>query len=170
MLIGFLVITLLIALLTALYKLERSQKNRPRAKMEEYWNGRERRQHQRFKTSLNVTYLLKKAPHNNSNGKTVNLSEGGAQLLLDMKLAVKDLLELEILIPCSTKMRSEDSGAPQENMRARLVGEVVWSKESEEESLGKRFFHAGIRFLNMNEPHKRTLCEYIRTLPSDSAD
>lgn len=128
----------------------------PSAKLEEYWNGEERRRHLRFKEVLEVMYIVEKRPHL-KNGKTVNISEGGIKLLLDEKLAKGAILDLKIALPNSKEV-------------AEIEGEVVWSSDSQDKDpSGKRQFHSGVSFLAMREPYGTNFINYIRSLSEEIA-
>lgn len=147
-------IVLLAMILFMLYRNERlrSKHMMPRATMEEYWDGKERRRHFRFQKTLGVSYAVEKKAHLKSNGKTVDISESGMKLLLDEKLPKGVILDLMIELPGSKKM-------------AEVEGEVVWSEEvAEKHPSGKRFFHSGIRFSAIKEPSGKSLIDYIRSV------
>ena len=154
----FLVVeTLFIILLTMIlfmfYVNERSsgRNSLPRAAMEECWSGKERRQHVRFKKSLEVNYLIRKNSHIKNNGRTVDISQGGMKLYLEEKLAKGTVLELEVNVPDVKKI-------------AMLEGEVVWSEDAGEDAAGRRFFHSGIMFTVPKDPSAAHLIEYIKSL------
>lgn len=142
-----------------IYRNERpSSKNLlPRAKAEEYWDGKERRRHVRFKKALEVTYVIEKKPHLRD-GKTVDISEGGLKLLLAEKLAIGTMMDLHIAIPCSDKTTDTE-----------MEGEVVWSSEARDDAIsGKRLFYSGIKFFAIPEPRGTSLIGYINSLAEDS--
>lgn len=153
MIIELLFIVLLVMILFMLYKGERmlSKKVLPRAKIEECWNGRERRRHVRFKKMLEATYVIEKKPRLKS-GKTVDISEGGAKLILAEKLSKGTMLCLEISIPGSQNT-------------VEMEGEIVWSNESNEtDPSGKRLFYSGVRIVAIKEPSAADFINYIRSL------
>jgi len=155
--IELLFIVLLSTVLLISYKNEKvvSKNISPLAKVEEYWSGKERRQHFRFDKVLEVTYSVVKKPHLKSSGITVDISEGGMKLLLDDKLSKGAILDLKIMLPDSKK-------------NAEVEGEVVWSDEVDGlDSSGKRLFHSGIRFLALKEPAGARLIDYVRSLASE---
>lgn len=124
----------------------------PHASVEEYWSGKERRQHFRFKCELDVTYTVEVKPNLKSRAKTVDISEGGMKLRLDDKLPSGSILDLKIALP---------------NLKqpAEIEGEVVWSKEIDgSDPSGKRYFYSGIKFRAMREPAENVLANYIRSL------
>lgn len=152
-------IVLLVMILLMVYRHDGvlSKRNMPTARIEEYWNGKERRRHLRFKKVLEVNYTVEKKPHL-KNGKTVDISEGGVKLLLDEKLREGVILALKIALPNS-------------KMMAEIEGDVVWSSEAQDKDpSGKRLFHSGIRFFAMREPSGTNLVDYIRSLSEESAD
>jgi c-di-GMP-binding flagellar brake protein YcgR len=119
--------------------------------VEEYWANNERREHKRFERYLEVEYSVRKKPHL-KNGKTLNISKGGAKLLLDGKLPVGEILDIKVHIP-------------EKNRRIEIEGEVVWTKETEEKDpSGKRFFHSGIKFIAIKEPFDMHFSDYISFL------
>ena len=138
--------------LVALWGLERlsSTKLIPRAKVEEYWTGEERRQHLRFKHVLEVEYNIEKKPRL-TNSRTLDISKGGMKLVLDEKLPSGAIIDVKIQIP--------------EKKIIEVEGKVIWTKESEgRDAQGKRFFHSGIKFIGIREPSGIRLAEYINYL------
>ncbi|MFA6320676.1 MAG: PilZ domain-containing protein [Candidatus Omnitrophota bacterium] len=133
-------------------------KNRFRhAKLEGYWSGRERRQHPRFTQSLAISYsVLKKSIAKNISGKTIDISEGGAKLLLDEKLPLGTALSLKILLPNSGNT-------------AEVAGDIVWTEDAAgtDELSGKRFFYSGVKFSSIKEPFGKNFIDYIRSIPAD---
>lgn len=125
-----------------------------RAMMEECWEGKERRAHVRFKKCLEVSYAHRKRPQASaSNGKTVDISLGGAKLLLEEKLAKGAILFLKLVLP--------ETGHAVE-----AEGEIVWSEEQGgKDPDGRRMFHAGVKFLTVKSPTETPLFDYIRKLP-----
>jgi len=129
-----------------------SKRSAPHARVEEYWNGKERRQHFRFEKELEVEYAVEKRPHLKSSGKTLDISEGGMRLLIEEKLQNGAILDLKIELPDTKRI-------------AEIEGEVVWSEEVDGlDASGKRLFHAGIKFLALKEPSGVSLIEYIHSL------
>lgn len=138
--------------LVALRGLERlsSKKLIPRAKVEEYWMGEERRLHLRFKHDLEVEYNVEKKPRL-TNGRTLDISKGGMRLVLDEKLPNGAIIDVKIQTP--------------EKKIIEVEGEVIWTKESGgRDAQGKRFFHSGIKFIGIREPSGIHLAEYINCL------
>lgn len=149
-------IGLLGAILFMVYKSEilTAKDRMPRACVEEYWDGKERRKYTRFKKELEVNYVVRKKPYLANKVNTVDISEGGMKLRLDEKLADGMILDLKVNIP-DTKSAAE------------LEGKVVWSGDGEEkDSIGKRYFYAGIEFLAVKPPSGDQLFDYIRSLTS----
>lgn len=150
-------IVLLFMILGLLYRNEKilAKKASPHAKIEEYWNGMERRRYARFREILEAMYKIEKRPHLKT-GKTVDISEGGVKLLLDEKLAKGTIIDLQIAFPNSKKS-------------AEVEGEVVWTSEYQEADASiKRLFHSGVKFLAINQPQGTNLIDYIRSLSEDS--
>ena len=153
LILELLFIVVLVMILFMVYRNERisSRDLVSRAKIEEYWNGKERRHHVRFKKALEVTYSVEKKSGLNSS-KTVDISEGGVKLLLDEKLSEGTMINLHIVLPNSKKILD-------------VEGEIVWSSESQEtDASNKRFFYSGIRFFAMRKPSGTILIDYIRSL------
>jgi hypothetical protein len=156
----FLVLELLFIILLSmvlffLYQNERAsgRSSFRRAVLEGCWTGKERRQHVRFKKSLEISYVARKRQQLRSNGKTVDISIGGAKLLLDEKLSKGAILLIKMLLP--------DVGKTVE-----AEGEVVWSECLDQDVAGgKGFFHAGVKFLAVKNPDDGYLLEYVRSLP-----
>ena len=152
-------IVLLSMMLFMVYKNERTsaKKSLPRAKAEEYWNGKERRRHVRFKKALELTYMVEKKPHL-KHSRTVDISEGGLKLVLAEKLATGTIMDLRIALPNSR------------NTEIEIEGDVVWSGDAkDEEGSGKRLFYSGIKFFAIPEPSGTDLINYLRSLAKDSA-
>ena len=160
LLIGeMLFIVLLVMVLFLLYKADwfRSGNVLPRARVEEYWTGKERREHVRFKKVLEVSYSTRKTPRADNNSKTIDISAGGMKLLLAEKLQKGAILDLKVALP--------DGGKT-----AKVEGEVVWSEEAlfYKDGSGRRFFYSGIRFRSIKEPAGTSFFEYVRSLASDN--
>lgn len=152
-------ITLLVAILFLIFKNDGfNAKNRFRhARLEGYWRGKDRRQHPRFTQSLAISYsVMKKRIAEGLSGKTIDISEGGAKLLLDEKLPLGTPLSLKVLLP--------DSGHT-----AEIAGDVVWTEDASDvdAASGKRFFYSGIKFSSIKEPFGKYFIEYIRSIPID---
>lgn len=122
-----------------------------RAKVEESWDGEERREHKRLKNDLDVEYNVEKKPHLKA-AKSADISKGGMRLLLDEKLSKGSILDLKLTIPGMKKT-------------IEVEGEVVWTNETEEKDRsGKRFFHTGIKFVAIKELYGVHLSEYLASL------
>ena len=120
----------------------------PRAKIEEYWDGEERRLHERFSRALEVEYSVEKRPHR-KNGRTVDLSKGGMKLLLDEKLPKGAVLDLKM--PVLGKRQTIE-----------LEAEVIWTNDADrKDPSGKRFFFSGLKFIAVKEPAGVHLSEYL---------
>ncbi|MDP3730436.1 MAG: PilZ domain-containing protein [Candidatus Omnitrophota bacterium] len=120
----------------------------PRAKIEECWNGEERRSHERFERDLEVEYSVERRPHL-KNGRTVDLSKGGLKLLLDEKLPKGAILDLKLYIP-------------QMRQAIEAETEVVWTSDADKKDpSGKRFFFSGLKFIAVKEPAGIHLSEYL---------
>ncbi len=149
-------IVLLVAILYLIFKYDGfSSRNRSRqCKIEECWSGRERRQHPRFAQSIAISYsVMKKRISNGISGKTVDISEGGAKLVLDEKLPIGASLLLKILVPGS-------------GLTAEISGDVVWTEDASEiqESSGKRYFYSGVKFSSIKEPAGKHFIDFIRSI------
>lgn len=157
--VELLFIALLAMVLIMLYKNERtfSKHSAPQAIAEEYWSGKERRKHVRFKKTIDVYYTVRKKPFLKNNARTADISEGGIKIVLDEKLAKGTILELKISIPNSN--RTQD-----------VEGEIVWSEEAPDKpASGKRIFYSGVKFRALKPSPDNTLLTYIRSLPSSVA-
>jgi len=157
LIVELLFVVLLSMILYMIYLHERilTKKNTPQAKMEEFWSGKERREHFRFEKSLGVNYIIEKKAHLKNAGTTVDISEGGMKLLLDEKLSNDTIVDLKVFLPNSHKF-------------AEVEGKVIWSEEVKEiDPSGKRLFYSGISFIAVKEPSNGKLAEYIRSLASD---
>lgn len=154
LIIELLFILILSMILFIIYRHESllSKRALPQARIEEYWSGKERRQHFRFKKEFRVNYTVEKEPNLKSNAKTVDISESGMKILLDDKLAKGAILDMKIALPDSRKF-------------AEVEGEVIWSEDIGGTDLsGKRYFYSGIRFRAVKEPAENILADYIHSL------
>lgn len=125
----------------------------PRAKIEEAWDGKERRRLVRFKKEIDVEYTVEKKPHIKK-GKSIDISMGGMGLFLDEKLVAGTIIDLKLDIPGTKKI-------------FEVEGEIVWTKDAEEkDSSGKRFFRAGMKYIAIKEPCGRHLSAYLASLES----
>lgn len=153
----------IILLVVILVMLRRSERNvakntMPRARIEEWWDGKERRSHIRFRKALEVDYSIENNPRLNNRCKTVDISEGGMKLLLEEKPAKGSILSLKVILPDIRKV-------------AEVKGEVVWLEDvAQSDQSGKRFFCSGIKFAEIKQPPGNPLLEYIRSLPAAFAE
>lgn len=124
-----------------------------RAKVEEFWDGEERRLHERFSKDLEVEYSVRAKPHL-KNGRTVDLSKGGMKLLLDEKLQKGAILAIKVHIP-------------EKRSTVELEAEVVWTSDADKKDpSGRRFFFSGLKFISIKEPAGIHLSEYLAHLGS----
>jgi hypothetical protein len=155
-LIGGTVFLILLSItLTMLWAHEKiaTKKVVPHAKIEECWDGEERRSHERFNKDLEVEYSVEKKPHL-KNGRTVDLSKLGMKLLLDEKLPKGALLDLKVYIP-------------EKRQVIEVEAEVVWTSDADtKDPSGKRFFFSGMKFIAVKEPAGVHLSEYLSSLGS----
>lgn len=122
-----------------------------------YWILRERRRYVRFKEEIKIRYnILNKSP-DLRNVKTSDLSERGLCLLTYEKLKEKSYLNLEMELPHFSKP-------------VRLVGQVVWLKELHaRDAQGRRLFHVGISFLEINPEAEALLLTHLSNLRPQQA-
>jgi Tfp pilus assembly protein PilZ len=156
--IGLFFIILLSMVLFMLYRNDHMtvKNNRRHAKVEEYWDGKDRRRHARFKKSLDIVYTVFKKPHLRGSARTVDISEGGVKVLLDEKHSIGTIIDLKINLPSS----SQDIEAE---------GRVVWCEEQKDvRESPKRFFYHGIEFTAIKEPSGKHLRDYLGSLLADS--
>lgn len=126
----------------------------PHARIKEYWDEDERRSHIRFNKDLEVEYSVEKKPHLKK-GRTLNLSKGGAKLLIDEKLPKGTLLYLRLSLP-------------EKRQPIEIDSEVIWTNDTDEKDLsGKRFFHSGLKFIAIKEPSETYFLQYITHLESE---
>ena len=128
-----------------------------RGVIKECWGGDERRKHARISTELSVVYTPLK---NNqiANGKTKNISMGGACLVASVKPQLKDILNLQIQIPNYKKA-------------VNATGRVVWISESDyaKGEPGLRYFDVGLEFTKLGDENKKWLEEYLKPfIPADT--
>lgn len=155
LIVGIVFLILLAITLSMLWAHEKiaTRKVTPRAKIEEYWNGEERRSYERFNKDLEIEYSVEKSPRL-KNSRTVDLSKGGIKLLLDEKLPKGAILDLKIHIP-------------ERKQTIEAETEVVWTSDAEgNDSSGKRFFLSGLKFIAVKEPSGIHLSEYLTLLKS----
>lgn len=125
----------------------------PRARIEEYWDGEERRKHLRFRNEIEVEYAIEKKPHLKSSF-TIDISKGGMRLKLDEKLSSGTIMDIKIRT--SAKQLIE------------IEAEVVWTKAIDgTDPLGRRFFHSGVKFIGIKEPSGIHLNNYLNALKSE---
>jgi c-di-GMP-binding flagellar brake protein YcgR len=127
------------------------KKAEPIGKLEEYWDGKERRRAVRVDTTLNVRYRILKTKAAQRRSLSENISRLGACLLLDEKLSQGTLLELEIELP-----------TPPSSLFTKA--RVVWTKESPLQMIEKRNFHTGVEFLDTDHQSQEKLSSFIEGL------
>ena len=153
LILGMVFLILLSITLAMLWSHERIATKRvvPHAKVEECWDGEDRRSHKRFNKDLEVEYNVQKRPRL-KNCRTVDLSKGGMKLLLDEKLPKGTLLGLKMPVP-------------EKRHTIEVEAEVVWTNDADEKDpSGKRFFFSGIKFISIKEPTGIHLSEYLSGL------
>jgi hypothetical protein len=149
-------ILLLVIILFMVFNLDgfSARGRRRAASVKEYWCGKDRREHPRFTQSLEVSYsVIKGQVITNAGGKTVDISEGGAKLLLDEKLPQGMRVSLKISIPTARHM-------------VEMTGDVMWTEDALDiqDPSGKRFFYSGIKFSTAQESSGNPLGSFIRSL------
>ncbi len=108
-----------------------------------------RRQSQRVPISSRVTCEL--ADLTKFGGKAYNLSTSGIAMKTNYPIAIREKFRAELLIP--------------EEVKSLIVeGRVVW-RRFHGDSLGPEdtLFTAGIRFVNLEEPSRVAIREYIKS-------
>jgi c-di-GMP-binding flagellar brake protein YcgR len=152
------VIILLGALLLMVYRNDRilSRQRVPKAVIEEWWDGGERRKYRRFQATLEISYRVKQDGHREQAGKTIDISAGGMKILLTEKLSAGTHLDIQAELPGIAK-------------HVQLEGEVAWSGEAGGElASGKRSFYAGVEFSSLKEPSRTMLINYINSIASEN--
>ena len=155
LIVGMIFLVLLSITLMMLWGHERIATKRaiPRAKVEECWDGEERRSHERFNKDFEVEYGVQKSPHL-KNGRTVDLSKGGVKLLLDEKLPKGAVMGLKVYIP-------------EKRRTIEVEAEIIWTNDADKKDpSGKRFFFSGLKFIAIKEPAGIHLSEYLTHLES----
>lgn len=145
---------LIMALITLIIEEGRIKQSKvPKGMVEEYWQGEERRKSVRINSSFIVKYIIEKKLHIKINGQTKDISEDGMRLLINEKLNTGTLLFLEFNLPDTKKMINAEAS-------------VVWAggQFNERSSIGRRVFHTGVRFLNINAEDKNRLVNYIQKI------
>jgi c-di-GMP-binding flagellar brake protein YcgR len=153
---GIVFLILLCATLMMLWAHEKISIKRvvPRAKVEEFWDGEERRSHKRFNKTLELEYFVQVKPEQKKL-RTVDVSRGGIKLLLDEKLPKGTILCLKIYIP-------------EKRQTVEVDTEVVWTDNADKrDDSGKRFFFSGLKFISVKEPSGVHLSEYLTRLESE---
>lgn len=147
----------LIAMLIYILREESKERKKvePVGKLEEYWDGRERRRVVRVDAAVNVRYKLLKSKAANRRSLSENISKLGACLLLDEKLTQGTLLELELEIPTFPKSLFTKA-------------EVVWTKEFSLQMTEKRSFYIGVEFLDTDHQSQERLVGFIENLFKES--
>ena len=152
--IAFIILLGIVLFMIYMREVSASKKDSRKASLEEYWSGKDRRRHVRFKDKLEVSYELAKKPKLKNTGHTVDISEGGLKILVDEKFEKGAILGLTIVSPKNGKS-------------TKVEGEVAWSEEIDgTDPSGRRLFYSGIRFLAIKEPSGASLIEYIHSLPA----
>lgn len=152
--IVFLIILSIMLFMIYMHEVNSSKKDSRKALLEEYWSGKERRRHIRFKNKLEVLYAVAKKSKLKNNAYTIDISEGGLKILIAEKLEKGAILEFIIVFP--------DSGRS-----AKIEGEVLWSGDFKGvDPSGRRLFYHGIKFLGVEEPQGSSIIDYIRSLPA----
>ncbi len=123
----------------------------PSGKIEEYWQGRERRQAVRLEIPLEVKYTC--APTNNHTHVSItkNVSGSGVQLLIYEKLNLGDTIDVELSL----------------NDKEHLFltkGQIVWlqdatCKANQQEE--KRSFLVGVKFIDLKPSEEKRLSRFI---------
>jgi c-di-GMP-binding flagellar brake protein YcgR len=165
LMVELLFLLLLLVVLYLLYKNDiiLTRKKMLQAGVEEYWNGKERRRHIRFKHVLNVDYAVEKKPHLKQSGKTIDISAGGMKLLMSEKLAKGTILDLKIALPDSKDFIEVEGVVEAE-------GEVAWSEDAKDTAADRRMFYTGIKFLAIKEPSGKRLSDYINSIASSATE
>lgn len=151
-------ITILLTILVLLYKEEKKLKcSIIQGIVNKYWILKERRRFVRFRDELKIRYnLLKALPKNNHNGHTINISKSGLCITTYEKLNKKSILDIEVEMP--------DFPKP-----ARLIGHVVWIKESFlGENKEKRVFQSGIKISKIDVDSEAMLLTHLNSLKNKS--
>ena len=119
--------------------------------VKEYWDGQERRKTLRINTSIIVRYSVEKKQEARLNGRMKDVSQGGMRLLVNEKLSQGTLLLIEFHLP-ETKDIIESEG------------KVVWTSGDFEDrdQAGRRVFHTGVQFVNINPEDRNRLFDYIK--------
>jgi c-di-GMP-binding flagellar brake protein YcgR len=151
---GILFVAILAYILIVLRKTEGGLRKSglSKATVEECWDGKERRKHARFPKVIDIVYSVKKKIRPGNNIKTVDISEGGAKLVLDKKFDKGTLIVMQFEIPGLDKALD-------------VEGRIVWSEEmvSQDED-GKRLFSAGIEFVSIEGSCGALLIKHIRSI------
>lgn len=157
-LIETLIITVLVMIMVTLIVDESNHRKRSKhlVRLKGYWNGKNRRQVERYNVTLDVSYIIN---HNLRLSKSRDISTKGIGLVLEEKLVRKTPLSLDIKID-----------GLKEAIKAK--GRVMWSSEAveDEKYSPKRLFNTGIKFIRFDDPsHEKKLFDYIRSIEKDSS-
>lgn len=129
-------IGILIAIIVLLLREEKrsNKKSLPSAKLQDAWNGRERRRAERFDISIGVRYKVLKNGLTYGEAKSVNISRVGLCLMLYERVNKNTLLEIMIEPPSADRLHI-------------FQGQVMWVEEMDNEPVTQRKrFRAGISF------------------------
>jgi c-di-GMP-binding flagellar brake protein YcgR len=133
-----------------------SKKILPTAWVEEYWEGKERRKHVRFKKILPINYTVEKKLHLKSTTTSVDISEGGMKLLTHEKLNKGAILDLKIKL---------DNTAEE----VEVEGQVVWCEDIKTKaSSDERLFYIGMQFSALKESSGKRLVDYVHSLAGEA--
>ena len=159
LLIQLLLILILFSILLALYRDERTIKKKIRniAKLEKYWNGRERRKYVRFDTDIEVIYKeIKNRTPATRGARSIDISSRGMRLLVDKKMSPGTLLDISLK-------------APQQPLPVKVAGSVVWCNEAKdkEDLRDKKLFHVGLYINEIPETSQDAFGEYIKSLEDE---
>ena len=97
----------------------------------------ERRTYRRFPISLPVEYYRADS-RINQNGKTIDASEGGLQILLPEQIEIGQNLKMKLFFSSEAKLNAIE-----------MLVEVVWINPPSRE--GEQHYRSGVRFINISQ-------------------
>lgn len=123
----------------------------PVGRLRRFWLRAERRRAPRYRVNWTIRYERLEPPPVHGDGKTRDVSQTGAGLMIAEKLPIGSVIRLEVT-------------PPEENYFLKTTAEVVWLKEVPVD--GPRQFFIGIRFRDLNSADEQRITRALRGHPS----
>ncbi len=110
----------------------------------------ERRKYPRFPIRVPIEYHRTSSSIGQT-GETVNISEGGLQILFPEKLEVGQQVKLKLFSPSPPRLQ-----------KIEMLAEVVWVNTQLRE--GERLYRSGVRFINVSREDLVKLKDFLASL------